>query len=790
MVALGIGLAMGPGQALGQRPVGIDISHWDSITNWAYVRASGVTFAWAKATQGTDYTDPTFTNYAASAKSAGVLVGAYHFATPTNNLGTAGAAAEAAHFWAVASNYVREGGAYLMPMLDVEQNLSWANPPYTKATLSAWVNTWCSNVVNLAAVQGVTVKPVIYTGVSYGSTWLNSTVTNWTPWIANWNGQDPQTGGPSGTSPWATWVVWQYTDSGVVSGITTNCDVDVVSGTNALATLVIGGWGPPYWVSQPSSRWADQGGAITMTAPAGGQAPLRYQWRFNGVDLADATNSSCAFTNIQTSNAGNYTVVVTNAAGAITSSVAVLTVNPLFTPVFADDFDLDTHANWTVNQSSTDTRVGFAYDYAHYGIPSAPHSAGGTTRGLKFEANMTAGVAAALNISPSGQSFSGNYRLHYDLWMNANGPFPAGGTGSTQHQTAGLGTAGNHVQWNSGAADGVWFAADGEGQATDTSAALPDWRAYVGTTLQATNSGVYTGGIEPNVRGNGHPYYQNVFPGGQSAPAVQGQTGTLAVGTIGFAWRDVVINKTGNTIEWFIDGLKIAAVTNATLSAGNIFIGYWDSFASISDNTNLTFGLVDNLRVEVPAVAPAIAAQPQPVWLKVTSNATFTVTATGVPAPAYQWRFNGTNIAGATDSSYTRTNVQYAERRPLFSGGHQYGRPDRQLQRPVGHPDGRTGAVPARNVTAGPLAAIGHHRRSWRALLRGVFDQPGGLAAADQRHADDESLLLQRRLGHQRYSALFPRPQRAVTRPLAALPRNSKLLRHSGFGFWLLAVRV
>jgi hypothetical protein len=37
------------------------------------------------------------------------------------------------------------------------------------------------------------------------------------------------------------------------------------------------------------------------------------------------------------------------------------------------------------------------------------------------------------------------------------------------------------------------------------------------------------------------------------------------------------------------------------------------------------------------------------------------VSATGVPAPAYQWRFNGTNLAGATGASFTRTNAQYAD---------------------------------------------------------------------------------------------------------------------------------
>ena len=425
-----------------------------------------------------------------------------------------------------------------------------------------------------------------------------------------------------------------------------------------LKAYLVGNQGIPIIGSQPSSRFADRGGAIKMTVTAAGVDPLRYQWRFNGTNLAGATNNSLTLTNLQTTNGGNYAVVVTNTAGAVTSSVAVLTINPLFTPVFADNFDTNSSANWTLNQSTNNnTRVSFVYNYSGYGIPSAPNSVGGTTKGVKFEANYTGAGVAALNISPIGQSFGGNYRLHYDLWINANGPFPAGGTGSTQLQTAGLGTTGNKVQWNAGTADGVFFAIDGEGQATDTS---PDIRAYVGTALQNTNTGIYVGGTNTTIRRCSDPFYSNVFPGGQSAPAAQAQSGTLASGTIGFAWRDVVINKTGNVIEWFIDGLKICSVTN-TLTGSNIFIGYWDPFTSLSDNTNLSFGLVDNLRVEVPAVAPAISVQPAPVAVKVTSNATFAVSASSIPAPSYQWLFNSTNISGATASTYTRTNVQYAD---------------------------------------------------------------------------------------------------------------------------------
>ena len=429
----------------------------------------------------------------------------------------------------------------------------------------------------------------------------------------------------------------------------------------AIGNTTVGNF-PPTIDSMPSSRHADLGSAITLRVGADGSPTLKVQWRQNGTNLPGSTNTTLTLANVQNTNAGSYVVVITNLYGSITSSVAVLTVNPLFTPVFADNFDTNSSANWILTNSSANTRISFAYDYSGIGISSAPNSTGGTTKAVRFEANLSAGVAAALNISPIGKNFSGNYRLHFDMWINANGPFPGGGTGSTEHLTAGVGTAGNQVEWNSGGADGAWFATDGEGQATDTSGTLPDWRAYVGTALQTTNSGVYSGGTAANVRGNNHPYYENVFPGGQPLPAFQvanypQQNGALDVGTVGFAWRDVVINKTGSNVEWFIDGLRIAAITNATLAGSNIFVGYWDSFSSVSDNTNLSFGLVDNLRVEVPAVAPLITTNPIAQTVKLGTNVTFTASASGLPAPGYQWRFNGTNILGATNSSYTLASV-------------------------------------------------------------------------------------------------------------------------------------
>jgi len=421
----------------------------------------------------------------------------------------------------------------------------------------------------------------------------------------------------------------------------------------------------PSILTQPLAQFAIIGSNATFSVIASGTPPLSYQWQLNGVDIPGATSSSYIRAGALPAHSGNYSVIVSNAFDVVTSSNALLQVMLPLQTLFADNFDMDSSANWAMNRSSTDCRVTHFYNYAPYGIPSAPNSTGGTTRGVKFEANVSLTNAAAINISPVGQNFGGDYRLRFDLWINANGPFPLGGNGSTQHGTAGVGTAGNRTQWTGAGstADGVWFAVDGEGQATD---ANPDFRALIGTSLQASNSGVYPAGLGPGARRCYDPYYATVFPAGQTPPAIQGQSGLLASGTIGFAWRDVIITKVGNKIEWFIDGLRIASLTSSVTSS-NIFIGYWDSFNSLSDNTNFSFGMFDNVRVErlVTNVPPYFTSQPQSLSVAQGSNAVFNVIAGGSTTLAYQWRQNGTNIPGATSSSYTRVSAQ-----PVHAGNY------------------------------------------------------------------------------------------------------------------------
>ncbi len=89
---------------------------------------------------------------------------------------------------------------------------------------------------------------------------------------------------------------------------------------------------PPVFTSQPTNLTIMTGDNATFSGAAGGFAPLSYQWLRNGTNLSDggnlagATSNVLLFTAASVTNGGDYTLVVTNNYGAITSSVATLTI--------------------------------------------------------------------------------------------------------------------------------------------------------------------------------------------------------------------------------------------------------------------------------------------------------------------------------------------------------------------------------------------------------------------------------------------------------------------------------
>ncbi len=187
---------------------GIDVSHWQGDVNWTKVKNSGIVFAFVKATEGTSYVDPNFEENIENAHSAGLYVGAYHFAEPENY----NAKDSAEFFVETIKPYLKSG--YLRPVLDLEEGSSLG-----KDNLSKWVNEFMVEVFNLTEI-----KPIIYTNTNYAENYLEPPVTQWNLWIANYGVSSPSTG------VWDSWAFWQYSDEGYVSGVSGNVDMDYYNG--------------------------------------------------------------------------------------------------------------------------------------------------------------------------------------------------------------------------------------------------------------------------------------------------------------------------------------------------------------------------------------------------------------------------------------------------------------------------------------------------------------------------------------------------------------------------------
>ena len=110
--------------------------------------------------------------------------------------------------------------------------------------------------------------------------------------------------------------------------------------------------------------------------------------------------------------------------------------------------------------------------------------------------------------------------------------------------------------------------------------------------------------------------------------------------------------------QWRKGGTPIAGATGTSYSLSNVQAVAAGTYTVVV--TNAAGSATSGNAVLTVYVPPAISVQPVGQTLAAGSSVTFGVTATGNPAPTYQWRRNGVNISGATGSSYAKSNVQSA----------------------------------------------------------------------------------------------------------------------------------
>ncbi|MFZ9501494.1 MAG: GH25 family lysozyme [Beijerinckiaceae bacterium] len=193
---------------------GIDVSWWNGDIDWRAVKASGVKFAWIKATEGGDFLDPKFLDNWRGAKAAGVPRGAYHFVwwcRPGH---------EQVEWFK--RNVPRERDA-LPPVLDVEFQPKSRN---CRKKLDRGEVVEKMRLMLREMEQHYGRKPVIYVTVDFYAQMMHpNEFEDYPVWVRSTKYE------PSVHYPGRRWVFWQYQSDGAIPGIRGKTDRNAFVGT-------------------------------------------------------------------------------------------------------------------------------------------------------------------------------------------------------------------------------------------------------------------------------------------------------------------------------------------------------------------------------------------------------------------------------------------------------------------------------------------------------------------------------------------------------------------------------
>jgi lysozyme len=251
-----------PGVASAARyPIhGIDISRWQTNIDWQAVRASGVRFVFAKATEGGDHIDPRFLENWRGARAAGIPVGAYHFVYWCRP------AHEQAQ-WFVQHIPQSRDPLSLPPVLDVEWN---GHSPTCPKRVSRDVALEKMRVMLRELEQHTGKRPIIYTDISFYRDVLAgvSEFDNYPYWIRSTAAR------PEERYANRRWEFWQYTTTGRVPGIRGNVDRNAFYGSEAeFAAWVNGRYDIARRSGQTDTMLARTAPATPAPQPAAPSAP-------------------------------------------------------------------------------------------------------------------------------------------------------------------------------------------------------------------------------------------------------------------------------------------------------------------------------------------------------------------------------------------------------------------------------------------------------------------------------------------------------------------------------------
>jgi DNA-binding beta-propeller fold protein YncE len=434
----------------------------------------------------------------------------------------------------------------------------------------------------------------------------------------------------------------------------------------------------PIITNQPASQAAPAGANVTFGVGVVGTAPFAYQWDSNSIAISGATNATFKLTDVSFADSASYSVLVTNSYGSALSSNAVLTVLPVaefVVPAYLFQIDssavpggfqpnfmvLDSSNNVYVSDTLNNRVLKFAGNgnyLTQWGRNGSGNGQFSDPQGIAVDSNNNVYVADYYNDRVEKFDSNGNYLTQWGSGGSGNGQFNGlfGIAVDSNNDVNVIDYANNRVEkfTSNGTYLKQWGSyGSGNGQ----------FNAPLGIAVDSGNN-VY-------VTDNGNNRVEKFDSNGNyltqwgSAGSGNGQFAVPLGMAVDNSNNVYVTDSNNGRVEKF-DSNGNYLTQWGNYGAGN---GQFNSPAGIAVDSTGNFIYVadsDNFRIEVFAnnphiVPPIITNQPASRTVPAGANVTFSVGVVGTAQFVYQWNSNNVPLIGATNATFTLTDVSFAD---------------------------------------------------------------------------------------------------------------------------------
>lgn len=431
-----------------------------------------------------------------------------------------------------------------------------------------------------------------------------------------------------------------YTINSVAAGDAGNYDVVVAGscGTVTSNTVSLSVNAATVITTNPANQIVCAGNSATFTAAATGTGTLSYQWRKNGANITGATASSYTISAAANTDAANYDLVATGTCGSVTSAAASLTVNTA-TAITSQPANQASCVGGSVTfiVSATGTTVSYQWKKGGVDIP-------GATAASYTINSVAAGDAGSYTVVVTGScgtvtSNSASLSITAGTTIN-NQPVDQtaclGGTASFSVSASGSGTL--TYQWKKNGVNITGATASSLTIDPVTATDAGNYTVAVSSACGTTESGIATLGITASTSVTTQPVNQTVCVGSAASFTVTAGGSNLSY-------------------QWQKEGVNIPGATASTYSIASVSSTDFGNYTVVITGT---CGTVTSGTVSLSTFTVSVTTQPASQTVFAGASVTFTTAATG-NSLSYQWRKDGVNITGATNSSYTINSVAVSD---------------------------------------------------------------------------------------------------------------------------------